>query len=107
MSEAVRKIEEYIIEEYIRNERGARFSPKDLPFEMIFEDLSYDSVKWGTLCEFVFQVPVVEGSQTPQNAYVAVYAILTRDKGFEDPSGWTIHEVEKETRTITVWKRKK
>lgn len=102
MSEAVRKIKEHI-----RNAKGTRFSLEDLPFEVVHSDHDYGKSKYGYYVQFVFQVPVVEHTQTPRMAYVSVVAVLHPEEGIEDPSEWTVTEVERKTRAVTVWEKKK
>ncbi len=100
VSTAVKKVREHIAL------AGARVSPEDLPFEIIFEDREYDVTKWGHLVQYVLQVPVIESTQTPRMEYVEIIAEVTRDNGIEDSDEWVIEEVERKTKTVTTWEKK-
>lgn len=94
------------INEHIRNARGTRFIPEELPFELVHEDDDYARGEYGHLVQYVFEVPTIETTQTPRKAYVAIVAEVTRDEGIEDPSGWQVEEVEKKTKSVIVWEKK-
>ncbi len=100
MSTAVEKVKEHIWN------AGARVSPEDLPFEIIFEDHDYGSTKYGHLVQWILVVPIVEHTQTPRMDYVEIVAEITRDDGIEDSDEWQIEQVERKTKTVISWDRK-
>ncbi len=101
MSVAVEKVLEHV-----HNAKGTRFSPEDLPFRMVHEDFDFGRAKWGHRALFVFEVPLIVGTQTPRNAYVAIVAVVHPEEGINSPEEWQIYEVEKHTRTVVKWEKK-